>query len=107
MAWNKDVAATYKDGFNNRGEVYDFERGGPADIQSPYWLTDDSVSSSSWCYTAGIGYYPATALLHALLDRVSKNGTMVLNIAPDGRRHHPLRSAQHPARDRRSPQALR
>ena len=23
------------------------------DIQSPYWLTDDSVSSSSWCYTVG------------------------------------------------------
>ncbi len=25
--WNKDVVATYKDGFNNRGEVFDFERG--------------------------------------------------------------------------------
>ncbi|WP_086710672.1 alpha-L-fucosidase [Streptomyces antimycoticus] len=82
VAWNKDVVATYKDGFNNKGEVYDFERGGPADIQTPYWLTDDSVSSSSWCYTTGIGYYSLKALLHALLDRVSKNGTMVLNIAP-------------------------
>jgi alpha-L-fucosidase len=76
------VVATYKDGFNNRGEVYDFERGGPAGIQTPYWLTDDSVSSSSWCYTQGIGYYSTRSLMHALLDRVSKNGTMVLNIAP-------------------------
>ncbi|MEU8280333.1 alpha-L-fucosidase, partial [Microbispora bryophytorum] len=82
VAWNKDVTATYKDGFNNRGEIYDFERGGPAGIQTPYWLTDDSVSSSSWCYTVGIGYYSTKALLHALIDRVSKNGTMVLNIAP-------------------------
>ncbi|WP_055556701.1 alpha-L-fucosidase [Streptomyces sp. NBRC 110028] len=82
LAWNEDVVATYKDGFNNKGEVYDFERGGPADILTPYWLTDDSVSSSSWCYTTGIGYYSLKALLHALLDRVSKNGTMVLNIAP-------------------------
>ncbi|MFF5225143.1 alpha-L-fucosidase [Dactylosporangium sp. NPDC000521] len=82
VAWNKEVVATYKDGFNNRGEVFDFERGGPAGIQSPYWLTDDSISSSSWCYTVGIGYYPANALLHALIDRVSKNGNMVLNIAP-------------------------
>ncbi|MEU9242319.1 alpha-L-fucosidase [Streptomyces sp. NPDC048385] len=82
VSWNRDVVATYKDGLNNRGEVYDFERGGPADIQTPYWLTDDSVSSSSWCYTTGIGYYSLKALLHALLDRVSKNGTMVLNIAP-------------------------
>ncbi|WP_255421174.1 MULTISPECIES: alpha-L-fucosidase [Micromonospora] len=82
VAWNKDVVATYKDGFNNRGEVYDFERGGPAGIQTPYWLTDDSVSSSSWCYTQGIGYYSTKSLVHALIDRVSKNGTMVLNIAP-------------------------
>ena len=82
VAWNKDVVATYKDGLDNKGEVYDFERGGPAGIQTPYWMTDDSVSSSSWCYTVGIGYYSTTAMLHALIDRVSKNGTMVLNIAP-------------------------
>jgi alpha-L-fucosidase len=82
VAWNKDVVATYKDGLNNQGEVFDYERGGPAGIQSPYWLTDDSISSSSWCYTVGIGYYSTTALLHALIDRVSKNGNMLLNIAP-------------------------
>jgi alpha-L-fucosidase len=82
VAWNKEVVATYKDGFDNLGEVFDFERGGPAGIQTPYWLTDDSISSSSWCYTVGIGYYSTNALLHALIDRVSKNGTMVLNIAP-------------------------
>ncbi|GAA1382978.1 alpha-L-fucosidase [Catellatospora chokoriensis] len=82
VAWNKEVVATYKDGFNNLGEVYDYERGGPAGIQTPYWLTDDSISSSSWCYTAGIGYYSLNAMLHSLVDRVSKNGTMLLNIAP-------------------------
>jgi alpha-L-fucosidase len=82
VAWNKDVVATYKDGFDNRGEVFDFERGGPGGIQNPYWLTDDSISSSSWCYTTGIGYYSMKAMLHALIDRVSKNGTMLLNIAP-------------------------
>src|SRR5690242_5700263 len=82
VAWNKDVVATYKDGYNNSGEVFDYERGGPAGLQSPYWLTDDSISSSSWCYTVGIGYYSLTQMLHSLIDRVSKNGTMVLNIAP-------------------------
>ncbi|GAB3817099.1 alpha-L-fucosidase [Micromonospora zhanjiangensis] len=82
VAWNRDVVATYKDGFNNRGEVLDIERGGPAGIQTPYWLTDDSISSSSWCYTQGIGYYSSVSLLHALIDRVSKGGNMVLNIAP-------------------------
>jgi alpha-L-fucosidase len=82
VAWNKDVVATYKDGFNTGGEVFDYERGGPAAIQTPYWLTDDSISSSSWCYTAGIGYYSFEAMLHSLIDRVSKNGSMLLNIAP-------------------------
>ncbi|MEU1513239.1 alpha-L-fucosidase [Streptomyces sp. NPDC005811] len=80
--WGKEVVATYKDGFDEHGEVYDFERGGPADITAPYWLTDDSISSSSWCYTAGIGYYSKQQMLHALIDRVSKNGNMLLNIAP-------------------------
>ncbi|MEU5262135.1 alpha-L-fucosidase [Amycolatopsis sp. NPDC021455] len=82
VAWNKDVVASYKDGFNNRGEVFDFERGGPGDILNPYWLTDDSISSSSWCYTVGIGYYSVKAMLHSLIDRISKNGNMLLNIAP-------------------------
>ncbi|GAA3828695.1 alpha-L-fucosidase [Sphaerisporangium flaviroseum] len=82
VAWNRDVVATYKDGFNTRGEVFDYERGGPAAIQTPYWLTDDSISSSSWCYTNGIGYYSLNAMLHSLIDRVSKNGNMLLNIAP-------------------------
>jgi len=82
VAWNKDVVATYKDGLNNRGEVFDYERGGPAGIQTPFWLTDDSISSSSWCYTVGIGYYTTAAMLHSLIDRVSKGGNMLLNIAP-------------------------
>ncbi|WP_344056974.1 alpha-L-fucosidase, partial [Sphaerisporangium rubeum] len=82
VSLNRDFVATYKDGFNTRGEVVDYERGGPAGIQTPYWLTDDSISSSSWCYTNGIGYYSLNAMLHSLIDRVSKNGNMLLNIAP-------------------------
>jgi alpha-L-fucosidase len=82
LDWNKAVVVTYKDGFNDNGEVYDFERGGPAEIRNPYWLTDDSISSSSWCYTEGIGYYSLKAMLHSLIDRVSKNGNLLLNIAP-------------------------
>ncbi|MET8975828.1 alpha-L-fucosidase [Streptomyces sp. NPDC004539] len=81
-AWGKEVVATYKDGLSPHGEVFDFERGGPGDLMAPYWLTDDSISSSSWCYTQGIGYYSTAQILHSLLDRVSKNGTVLLNIAP-------------------------
>ena len=82
VAWNKDVVATYKDGFDNLGEVFDYERGGPGGLLTPYWLTDDAISSSSWCYTVGLGYYTTQALLHALIDRVAKGGNMLLNISP-------------------------
>ena len=83
LDWDKEVVATYKNNdFNKNGEVYDYERGGPADITYPYWLTDDAISSSSWCYTQGIGYYSTTQMLHSLIDRVSKNGNMLLNISP-------------------------
>ncbi len=80
--WGKEVVATYKDGLNSHGAVFDYERGGPADLTAPYWLTDDSISNSSWCYTEGIGYYTLAQMLHSFIDRVSKNGNMLLNIAP-------------------------
>ncbi|GGY08448.1 alpha-L-fucosidase [Streptomyces djakartensis] len=80
--WGREVVATYKDGMHGKGEVFDYERGGPADLTTPYWLTDDSISSSSWCYTRGIGYYTVQQMLHSFIDRVSKNGNMLLNIAP-------------------------
>ncbi|MFM9588257.1 alpha-L-fucosidase [Streptomyces scabiei] len=81
-SWGREVVATYKDGMNGKGEMFDYERGGPADLTAPYWLTDDSISSSSWCYTQGIGYYSTQQMLHSFLDRVSKNGNVLLNIAP-------------------------
>ncbi|HTI19932.1 MAG TPA: alpha-L-fucosidase, partial [Kutzneria sp.] len=83
--WNREVVATYKHfdhGFTTAGEVADYERGGPADIVTPYWLTDDAISSSSWSYTQGIGYYSSTQMIHSLIDRVSKGGNMLLNISP-------------------------
>lgn len=80
--WNKEVVATYKDGLNPKCAVLDFERGGPADIMENYWLTDDAISSSSWCYTEGIGYYSKKQILHGFLDRISKNGNLLLNISP-------------------------
>lgn len=80
--WNKEVVATYKDALNKKCGVLDFERGGPTDITDYYWLTDDAISSSSWCYTDGIGYYSAKQILHGFFDRVSKNGNLLLNISP-------------------------
>ncbi|KLU82814.1 plasma alpha-L-fucosidase [Magnaporthiopsis poae ATCC 64411] len=83
--WGKEVLTTYKHddrGFRDTSAVSDWERGGPADIRRPYWLTDEAISASSWCYTVGIRYYSSKAMIHSLLDRVSKNGNMLLNISP-------------------------
>ena len=81
--WNKQVVATFKDGLNKKCAVLDFERGGPADLTNYYWLTDDAISSSSWCYTEGIGYYSKKQILHGFIDRISKNGNLLLNISPE------------------------
>lgn len=80
--WNKEVVATFKDGLNTKCALLDYERGGPDDITENYWLTDDAISSSSWCYIEGIGYYSKKQILHSFIDRISKNGNMILNISP-------------------------
>jgi MYXO-CTERM domain-containing protein len=83
---NKEVVATAKDGMTvnqgHKGQVLDYERGGPADITTPYWLTDDAVSSSSWSYTTGMRYYANNNLIHSFVDRVSKGGNLLLNLSP-------------------------
>ncbi|MBN2068014.1 MAG: alpha-L-fucosidase [Opitutales bacterium] len=81
-SWNKEVVATFKDGLNTDCAVLDYERGGPIDITENYWLTDDAISSSSWCYTEGLRYYSVKQVFHGFLDRVSKNGNLLLNISP-------------------------
>jgi alpha-L-fucosidase len=80
--WNKEVVATFKDGLNTKCAVLDYERGGPANLTDNYWLTDDAISSSSWCYTEGIGYYSARQIVHSFIDRISKNGNVLLNVSP-------------------------
>jgi alpha-L-fucosidase len=80
--WNKEVVATFKDGLNKKCAVLDYERGGPPYITDNYWLTDDAISSSSWCYIEGLGYYSKKQILHGFLDRISKNGNLLLNISP-------------------------
>ena len=82
LGWDKEVVATYKDGYNNQGEVFDYERGGPSGITTPYWMTDDAVGVSTWGYTTTITYNSAQAVVDAFIDRVSKGGNLLLNISP-------------------------
>jgi alpha-L-fucosidase len=82
MVWRKEVVVTYKDGMDENGQVFDYERGGPAELATPYWQTDDAISSPSWTYVPGMSYFSTKAVLNALIDRVSKGGNMLLSFSP-------------------------
>lgn len=83
VAANKEVVAVGKEGItDHKGQLYDYERGGPADIRTPYWMTDDAVGAQSWCYVSGLSYYTDAQFIGAFVDRVSKGGNMILNVSP-------------------------
>jgi alpha-L-fucosidase len=62
--------------------VMAFERSRMTAINEVPWLADDSIASDSWSYTPTLHYYSAERLVHDLADIVSKNGTLLLNVAP-------------------------
>lgn len=68
--------------FPDTAGVLDIERGGLADIRSLYWQTDTSVSKNSWGYITNQDYKTVNSLVDDLIDIVSKNGCMLLNIGP-------------------------
>jgi alpha-L-fucosidase len=79
----KDVIAVAKESItDHKGQLYDYERGGPADIRTPYWMTDDSVGAQSWCYVSGLSYYSDAQFIGSFVDRISKGGNMILNMSP-------------------------
>jgi alpha-L-fucosidase len=79
----KDVVAVAKESITDHpGQLYDYERGGPSDIREPYWMTDDSVGSQSWCYVNGLSYYTDAQFIGSFVDRISKGGNMILNVSP-------------------------
>jgi alpha-L-fucosidase len=77
------VAINYKnDAFPVGTAVFDVERGQLADIRPHFWQTDTAVSKNSWGYVRDQDYKTADALVDDLIDIVSKNGALLLNIGP-------------------------
>lgn len=62
--------------------VLDIERGQMSDTYEHFWQTDTSVSRTSWGYVTNHVYRDANSLVDDLIDIVSKNGSMLLNIGP-------------------------
>lgn len=60
----------------------DLERSRMPDIYPDPWLTDSSVSRGSWAFATDLELYSTDRLVDDLVDIVSKNGCLLLNIAP-------------------------
>ena len=79
----RGVVINYKeDAFPDGAAVFDVERGQLSGIRTLPWQTDTSVSASSWCYVENQHYKPVGLLIGDLVDIVSKNGRLLLNIGP-------------------------
>ena len=80
--WGSEGVLNYKDKFPPGTAVYDIERGKLEDIREEYWQTDTAVSYRSWGYIQEDEFKSVTTLVHDLVDIVSKNGNLLLNIGP-------------------------
>ena len=73
----------YKDfAMEEHSAVLDLERGQLADIRPLPWQTDTSISNKSWGYIQDDTFKSALVVIDQLVDIVSKNGNLLLNIGP-------------------------
>jgi len=73
----------YKDyAMEEHSAVLDIERGQLGEIRPLYWQTDTSVSNKSWGYIEHDTFKTPEFVVHELVDIVSKNGNLLLNIGP-------------------------
>ena len=81
--WGKGVAINHKyDAFPTGVAVYDIERGQLNETRWLFWQTDTSVSKNSWGYIHNHDYKQVGDIIGDLIDIVSKNGALLLNIGP-------------------------
>lgn len=82
--WHKGVVMTYKlNAMPENTAVLDIERGETGTLRLLPWQTDTSVSIKSWGYVRGDEYRTAASLIRELVDVVSKNGNLLLNVGPE------------------------
>ena len=81
--WGKGVVVTHKDDHLPPGvAVLDLERGKLNELSQEVWITDTSVDRRSWGYILDPDYKSINTLVDNLVDRVSKNGNLLLNVGP-------------------------
>ena len=73
----------YKGGqFAEGSAMFDMERGKTDTLRLTPWQSDTSVSVHSWGYAQNDTYRTAPSLIADLIDIVSKNGNLLLNVGP-------------------------
>ena len=87
--YNRAAELGYEAAINYKHEAYmfgtaipDIERGQFADMKPYFWQTDTAVARNSWGYTENNVFKPAAGLIRDLVDIVSKNGALLLNVGP-------------------------
>ena len=81
--WDLGVAINYKnDAYPPGTAVWDIERGGLSSMHPFFWQTDTAVARNSWGYVDGMDYKTPTHIIGDLVDIVSKNGALLLNVGP-------------------------
>ncbi len=84
IEWNKGVVINYKNStaFPEGVAVLDLERGKLSEIRKMAWQTDDAIGNRSWGHAKGNTFKSAQYVISNLIDIVSKNGNLLLNIGP-------------------------
>ena len=81
--WGREVTINYKhEAFPPTVATFDVERGALTDISPVPWQTDTAIGKHSWGYRADNEYKMARQIVCDLVDIVSKNGMLLLNVGP-------------------------
>ena len=81
--WHEQVGVTYKEKELPLGMgMLDVERGRLGTLAPYKWMTDDAIDWNSWCHVQNPSYKSADRIVHELVDSVSKNGSLLLDITP-------------------------
>lgn len=62
--------------------TFDVERGALSGISPLYWQTDTAIGKKSWGYIKDNEYKNSRQIISDLIDIVSKNGNLLINIGP-------------------------
>jgi len=82
LDWGTQAVVNTKQGYPTNIQVWDMERGKSDKMMVFPWQTDTSIGKKSWGYIDGEEDKTAEQIVHDLIDIVSKNGNLLLNIGP-------------------------